>query len=44
MPDHRRVDGGAVDRHKSMARAAWQSAREAQPIQLAIVVSALTIP
>jgi hypothetical protein len=36
-PDHTRVDGTAVGRHKDMARAAWRSARECQPIPLAIV-------
>jgi hypothetical protein len=35
-PDYRRVDGG-VDQHKALAWRAWRTAREAQPIPLAIV-------
>jgi hypothetical protein len=36
VPDHRRISGGR-DQNKALARAAWRSAREAQPIPLAIV-------
>jgi hypothetical protein len=35
-PDHRRVTGG-TDQHKALARAAWRSAREAQPIPVALL-------
>jgi hypothetical protein len=35
-PDHRRADG-SVDQHKNLARAAWRTARQAQPIPLALV-------
>jgi hypothetical protein len=37
IADHTKIDAGAVGRHKSLAWRAWRSAREAQPIPLAIV-------
>jgi hypothetical protein len=37
MPDHRRVDGGAVGRHKSLAHAAWRACREAEPLPMALI-------
>jgi hypothetical protein len=37
VPDHAKVNGDAVDRHKGLARQAWRSAREHQPLPLALV-------
>ena len=35
-PDHRRISGG-LDQHKALARAAWRTAREAQPLPMALI-------
>jgi hypothetical protein len=36
-PDHTKVEVGAVGRHKSLAWRAWRTAREAQPLPLALL-------
>jgi hypothetical protein len=33
--DHRRVDGGAIGKHKSLAHAAWKAARAAEALPVA---------